>query len=526
LDGRRIPDLRYRRLAAGVVAGLAVGILARAAIVPDADASLVAMGFDPDRARLIDALVVAFVAAGAARVASDHGVGSVLGGLAAFALTFGGIFRAETRAAIAASGLDGRFDAAGWVETAGTLAVVAWLVVVAGELLGSHLRRALVAVGRDVEAIGVRGGEPAAGPAATRARVARPVALLAAVVLVVAAMPVFGDMVNYTPDVRMRVGAPMPPPLVGPGALAGVGANGAGGQGDPGRRPQPTLDAPAGTLATGTPWTAWRPTGTGHLVREELPAPWSGGRSTTATVTIYLPPGYDQSRGRRYPVVYEAPFGLGPLGPFLDGYFTSGVAPAEILVFVAETGGPYPDSECANSYDGRERFESFVVDTVVPFVDGHFRTIPTRAARTIYGPSQGGFCAAMLLLRHPDVFGQAIALSGYYTAGVASGQTVNAYRPFGGSQALIAAYSPFHLAPTLPAAVRHGLFLVLAGDPRQLFYGGQLTGFDATLTRAGIPHAVIDDTIPHSWRQFEQDLPAALHLVGLRQVSLGVFGAA
>ena len=121
--------------------------------------------------------------------------------------------------------------------------------------------------------------------------------------------------------------------------------------------------------------------------------------------------------------------GLGFPAP-MDSLIDSGLVPAQIVVFISEGGGPYPDSECADSFDGQEHFESFVVHTVVPYVDATYRTIANPAARTLLGVSQGGFCAPNLLFRNPDTYGQAVSFSGYFVAGVASPQTINAWRPF------------------------------------------------------------------------------------------------
>jgi enterochelin esterase-like enzyme len=341
--------------------------------------------------------------------------------------------------------------------------------------------------------------------------------------------PVFGDMVNYTPDMHMRDGSVAVPGLVGAAGNgagyvpAGKGVGAAWGSVPTGPVRLPSVTTSNGAIAMVAPWLAWRPTGSGKVIRTAFPAPWVDGTSTTANVMVVEPPEYDASPGRRYPVVYEAPNPAGGWAPQIDSFFTTGEAPAELMVYIQSGGGPFADSECVNSADGREQFERFVVQTVVPWVDAQFRTIASPAARTIEGGSQGGFCAPMLLLRHPDVFGQGIALSGYYTAGIRSAQTVNAALPFGGNTALMQAYSPADIAPKLAPAIRSRIYLVLAGLPSQPFFGQQLQSFAAELDRVGIAHSVIDDDLGHTWIGFERDLPIALRLVGLRQTSLGLF---
>lgn len=260
---------------------------------------------------------------------------------------------------------------------------------------------------------------------------------------------------------------------------------------------------------------------------QTFPAPWRGGSYTVLHVGIYLPPGY-ASGARTYPVIYEAPFTyrswqIGTsIAPTLDQLITSGTIPPAIVVFVPATGGPYPDAECANSADGREWLDRFISTTLVDWVDASYRTIPTPAARTVLGFSQGGYCAAALTLRHPDVFGSAVSISGYFSAGIRSSETPNAWRPFGRLPALIAADSPMRLAETIAPVVRRSIFVVLVAQPGNPFFGGQAAAFAGVLERAGYPLAVIAAGRGHSWGQVRSVLAAALELVALRQARLGV----
>ena len=62
--------------------------------------------------------------------------------------------------------------------------------------------------------------------------------------------------------------------------------------------------------------------------------------------------------------------------------------------------------------------------TVVPYIDANYPTIPEAAAARSSATREGGYCAASLLFRHPDVFGQAVSLTGYYEAGLESPSTI------------------------------------------------------------------------------------------------------
>jgi S-formylglutathione hydrolase FrmB len=70
------------------------------------------------------------------------------------------------------------------------------------------------------------------------------------------------------------------------------------------------------------------------------------------------------------------------------------------------------DTEWADTADGAVHLERFVTGPVIAAVEGsHHRS---RAERAIGGYSMGGFGAAAIGLRHPDLYGQVVALAGYF----------------------------------------------------------------------------------------------------------------
>ena len=482
-------------------------------------ATLEVMGFDPDRARLIADLAGAAAATATGLLLTGALRSSILAGSAAGLILFGRTFLDETRAAIAARGPAGSFDAVGWALSVATLAVAFTVVAWATGELARIVRAWLVDAGHDLAGLSRTGG----GVRGLR----RPTAVAVAIAILAVTLPVFADMVNYSPDAHMRDS---------PGGLSSTQESAAAASSVTGGAaliiPPGVVQGDGGTssvMRTGAPWDAWTPSGQGHVVKVAEPAPWIGGTSNTALLQVYLPPGYAAS-SRAYPVLYAVPWDASlwttgaNLTTMLDTMITSGQIPASIVVFVAQVGGPYPASECANSADGREWYETYLVNTVVPYVDATYRTIRTAAARSVLGFSQGGFCSTMLVLRHPDLFATAIALSGYYEAGVVSSQTPNAFRPFGANPGLEAQYSPIRLVGELPPAQRPTVLLILEGDPSDPFYGAQYSSMVKAARAAGVAVFAVQSPSGHGWPTVRDQLPALLVAVAQHQNALGVFG--
>ncbi len=277
--------------------------------------------------------------------------------------------------------------------------------------------------------------------------------------------------------------------------------------------------------APGSPRATAIPAGNGPLQLAVLPAPWRLGHIASVRLGIYLPAGYASS-GLRYPVVYAVPWDVrawdvyGHVVQVLDQSVHRGLIPPEIVVFVNLSGGPYPTSECADSAGGLQRADTFVTRTVVQWIDRHMRTLDRPTARTLLGFSQGGFCAANLLLRHPETFASAIAFDGYYLAGLRSAETATARYPWGDDAALIAANSPLVTAARVAASTRSRLFLVLSANPRETLYGAQATAFARRLEQAGISYQALWTPLGHRWKAVSLLLPAALAAVAAHQLSL------
>jgi S-formylglutathione hydrolase FrmB len=134
-------------------------------------------------------------------------------------------------------------------------------------------------------------------------------------------------------------------------------------------------------------------------------------------VDVYLPHGYNGST-ERYPVIYF----LHGMGSNQDGYgemigLLDNLIAAEILrpMIVVKPDGscpPFDGSMYTNSalYG---RYEDYVTQDLVEYIDGHYRTIADRGSRTIMGHSMGGYGSMKLSLKHPDLYRGVAALAGW-----------------------------------------------------------------------------------------------------------------
>lgn len=147
------------------------------------------------------------------------------------------------------------------------------------------------------------------------------------------------------------------------------------------------------------------------------------------TLRVYLPRGYTNCEGCRYPVVY-----------FMDGQNVFDAATS----YVGEWGADETLDDLLAKHDlaviavgvdhgGEARMqelsvwenpefrpakgEAFLADlvgAVKPAIDARYRTRPAAASTTIVGSSMGGLMAHAAVLRRPDVFGGAIIFSPSY----------------------------------------------------------------------------------------------------------------
>lgn len=137
-------------------------------------------------------------------------------------------------------------------------------------------------------------------------------------------------------------------------------------------------------------------------------------------LSVYLPPGVGGS-GAKLPVVYMADGeSAGAFAQVLEPLVVAGRLPP--FAVVGFHSPPPPASADAPDLRGQEyipsfnpahfrRHEAFVLREVIPWAEANLPVSRRREDRAVFGYSNGGVFAAAMGLRHPDVFGHALAFS-------------------------------------------------------------------------------------------------------------------
>lgn len=141
--------------------------------------------------------------------------------------------------------------------------------------------------------------------------------------------------------------------------------------------------------------------------------------TTPLKVHVVLPTGYQQDRSRRYPVLYALPGTSNRASVWLTNIKTVEMTrdlPVIVVIpdgtYEADGGGFYTDWVDTTTSRGVANWETFHNDELVPWIDGRYRTVRSRAGRAIVGISQGGFGSMSYAARHPELYGAAASFSG------------------------------------------------------------------------------------------------------------------
>jgi len=140
----------------------------------------------------------------------------------------------------------------------------------------------------------------------------------------------------------------------------------------------------------------------------------TGGENPNRKISVYLPPGYEQST-QRYPVIYylHGFMGTDSISPGMKAILDMGISQRKIRPFLLVISDQYTLFEGSfysnSSLTGN--WSDFTARELVAYMDKNFRTIADKEARGIGGHSMGGYGAIKLGMLYPDVFNCVYALS-------------------------------------------------------------------------------------------------------------------
>lgn len=236
-----------------------------------------------------------------------------------------------------------------------------------------------------------------------------------------------------------------------------------------------------------------------HEVRSEY-------QSGATVIRVMLPDDPPPRVDERLPVVYVLPVEAGDEHRYGDGLGAIRRLDPRgrpRAIFVAPTFSQLP-WYADHPTDPQIRQEAYLLRVVVPHIDAHYPARPGAEGRRLLGFSKSGWGAFSLLLRHPEVFGRAVAWDaplmmdapGRYGSG-----------PIFGDADTFASYRLTTLVKTQADRLGSRVRLIHIG------YGNfrdEHERFEQVLKQAGVPHEYVDGPKrSHHWEGGW--LPEALH---------------
>lgn len=140
------------------------------------------------------------------------------------------------------------------------------------------------------------------------------------------------------------------------------------------------------------------------------------GNSPDRDVYVFLPPSYDASANKRYPVVYflhgysvgaDAYDGLAKFQEAVDQAAATG---NEMIVVMPDVLTRFKGAMFSASPTTGD-FERYVAHDLVSYIDGHYRTIADARSRGLSGHSMGGYGTLKIAEKYPGIFSSIYAMA-------------------------------------------------------------------------------------------------------------------
>ncbi len=221
-------------------------------------------------------------------------------------------------------------------------------------------------------------------------------------------------------------------------------------------------------------------------------------------LTVYVPPGYDEARNRRYPVLYllhgfandhHSWHRYGRANDILDNLLAQRAIQPFLVVMPLGYGGAHVNGDgtgippaAAGAFGGDAAlYERDLLEDIIPMIDAKYRTVANRKNRAIVGFSMGGGQAGRFGLRHLETFSHV----GIMSAGMGGGPDNN---------------EPMATLAADPARANKliDLLWIACGTDDTALKGAKT--LHQALEKAGVKHTYLETEGAHHWRVWRRYL--------------------
>jgi S-formylglutathione hydrolase FrmB len=269
--------------------------------------------------------------------------------------------------------------------------------------------------------------------------------------------------------------------------------------------------------------SAKAPTGALHPLPDQKLASKLMGRDMP--YRVILPAGYTKNTQLRYPVIYLLHGLSGHFDNWTDKTKLALYAAAYDFVIVTPEGndGWYTNSATVPN----DKYESYIIDELIPAIDKEFRTQADREHRVIAGLSMGGYGSVKFGLKYPNLFSIVGSFSGAFDAPMRTIKSGNNWpsipsvfgpedskkRPENNIFDLLRGFDPSKLS-FIPfiyfACGTEDPFITINRD------------FDTLLLEKKVPHEYRELPGKHAWDFWDQQVEEFLQVVDRRLHSNGL----
>ena len=238
----------------------------------------------------------------------------------------------------------------------------------------------------------------------------------------------------------------------------------------------------------------------------------------TLPYKVILPGDYRAS-ATRYPVLYLLHGWAGHYSDWVTRTNVADYAAQYRMIVVMSEGndGWYTDSATVAS----DKYESYLLQELIPDVQRRYRTIESRYGRAIAGLSMGGYGALKFGLKSPGSFAFAGSLSGALGATTWTEEELKSFK--GINDSLVAAFGPrdssqrkandiFEITRGLSASRAAALPYFYFDCGTEDFFLGVNEQFAALLSEKKIPHEFRELPGAHGWQYWDQQVKELLKI--------------